>query len=341
MAALAKRLQLVAQLRQRRIVAGAETGERHLLIAGIIAGIQTILGAQIPAAVADGTVDIPCLTEAAAPDTAPEQLQHHPILHDLRGGHNGIDREIGLVHIMNDTLGHHGGCAVMGRNGLHRTVVVVGDLIQAGDIDAVQPGSGPQKFRLAPSLPTGPAVKLHQLHGDILALAKADKVDEIGNRLGVVHGCAAGDHQRRQAVALGAAQGDPGQIQHIENGGEGHLIAHGKGHNVKIRDGIAGFQTKQRNIRPAHFLLHVAPGRKDALAPHALHLVHDAIKDPHAQIGHADLVGIRKAKGNAGIHLRLILDDCVIFAAHITGGLLHAGQDPLQLLIHNISPIVS
>ena len=241
---------------------------------------------------------------------------------------------------MDDALGHHSRRAVTGRDGADRAVVMVGDVVQAGDIDAVQVGGSTEEFRLAPALTPRLAVQLHQLHGDVLALAQAHQVDEVGDGLGVVHSGAAGDHQRGQAVTLGAAQGDLRQIQHVEDGGEGHLIAHGKGHDIEIGDGVAGFQREQRDIRMAHLRLHVAPGGKDPLAPHAVHVVHDTVQDPHAQVGHADLVGVREAEGDPGVHRRLVLHHRVIFAAHIAGRLLHPRQDAFQLFIHSHSPVV-
>ena len=239
---------------------------------------------------------------------------------------------------MDDALGHLGGRAVLRGDGGHGAVLVVCDIVEAGNVDAVQPGGGPQQLLLAPPLPPGGAVQLHQLHRQVLALAQAHKVDEVGDGLGVVHGGAAGDDQRRKAGALRRVQRDARQIQHVQDGGERHLIAHGKGHNVKIGDGVAGFQREQRHSRLAHLLLHVAPGGEHALTPDAVHLVHDAVQDPHAQIGHADLVGVGEAEGDAGVHLRLVLQHGVIFAAHVAGGLLHPRQDAFQSLIHGHSP---
>ena len=196
MALVAERLQLIAQAGQRRVIAGGQAGQRHLLIAGVVAGADAVIGAQVAAAVAHRTVDVARLTEPAAPDTAAKQLQRHPILHDLRAGDDGLDREIGLVHIVNDALGHLGRRAVQRRNGRHGAVIVVRHVVQAGNVDAVQLGGGAKQLLLAPPLPPGGAVQLHQLHGQILALAQTDKVDEFRHRLGVVHGGAAGDDQR-------------------------------------------------------------------------------------------------------------------------------------------------
>ena len=331
---LAEGLQLVAQLRQRRVVAGGQAGQGHLLIAGVVAGLHAVSGAQLPAAVADGPVHIPRLTEPAAPDAAPEQLQHHPVLDDLRGGDDGFGGEKGLVHIPDDALGHHRRGPVPGGDGGHGAVVVIRHVVQAWDVDARQLGGGPKKRLLGPALPPGPAVQLHQLHGDVLPLAQAYQVDEVGDGLGVVHGGAPGDDQGGQGRAVGAVNGNVCQVQHIQDGGKGHLIAHGEGHDVKVRDGLAGLQGKQGHPRPAHLLLHVAPGGKHPLAPHALHVVHNAIENAHAQVGHADLIGVREAEGNAGIHLGRVLLHGVVFPAHVAGRLLHPGQDALQSFIH-------
>ena len=333
---LAEGLQLIAQLRQRRIVAGGQAGERDLLIAGVVAGADAVVGAEVAAAIADRAVDIARLTEAAAADAAPEQLQGDTVLDDLGGGDDGIYREIGLVHVVDDALCHHGRCAVTGRDGRHGAVVVIGHIVKGRDIDTVQPGSGAEKIGLAPALAAGAAVELHQLHGDVLALAQADQIDEVGQGLGVVHGGAAGDDQRGQAGAVRGVEGNVGQVQHIEDGGKGHLVANGEGHNVIVGDGVAGFQGKKGHFRLTQLGLHVAPGSEHALAPDAGDIVHYAVEDTHTQVGHTDLVGIREAEGNAGVYRRLVLEDGVVFAAHVAGGLLHPGQDAFQSFIHGV-----
>ena len=237
---------------------------------------------------------------------------------------------------MDDALCHHGRCAVTGRDGRHGAVVVIGHIVKGRDIDTVQSGSGAEKIGLAPALAAGAAVELHQLHGDVLALAQADQIDEVGQGLGVVHGGAAGDDQRGQAGAVRGVEGDVGQVQHIEDGGKGHLVANGEGHNVIVGDGVAGFQGKKGHFRLTQLGLHVAPGSEHALAPDAGDIVHYAVEDTHTQVGHTDLVGIREAEGDAGVYRRLVLEDGVVFAAHVAGGLLHPGQDAFQSFIHGV-----
>ena len=239
---------------------------------------------------------------------------------------------------MDDALGDNSGRAVPGRDGRHGAVLVIGHVVQAGHVDTRQLRGGAEEVRLAPPLAAGAAVQLDQLHGHVLALAQAHKVDEVGQRLGVVHGGAAGNDQRRQAGTVSGVEGDMRQIQHVEDGGKRHLVANGKGHDVEIRDGVAGFQREKGHIRLSQLLLHVAPRGEHTLAPDAGQVVHDAVENAHAQIGHADLIGVGEAEGDAGVHLVFVFQNGVIFAAHIAGGLLYAGQDAFQSFVHGKNP---
>ena len=321
----AESLQIIAQLRQRRIVTGAEAGEGHFLIARVVAGIYAIFKTEILAAVTDRAIDIARLTETTATDTAAEQLQRHAILHDLRRGHDGLDGEIGLVHILHDALLHLNGGTLERNDLLDGSVIVVLDVIEAGDIEPLDLGGGNEELVLAPTLAACLAVQLNQLHRHIFTLAQGDDVDKVRHGLGVIHGCTACDHQGGQTLTLGGVERDIGKIQHVEDGGERHLIAHGKGHNIKIGNGVARLEAKERNVVLPHLLFHVAPGSKHTLTPYAVHLIHDTVENTHAQVGHADLIGVGETKGHTGIHLRLVLHHRVILAARIAGRLLYAG----------------
>ena len=50
-------------------------------------------------------------------------------------------------------------------------------------------------------------------------------------------------------------------------------------------------------------------------------------------MGHADLIGVRKAEGKTHVHLGRILYHRIQFAAHIAAGLLHPLKNVLQFLI--------
>ena len=79
----------------------------------------------------------------------------------------------------------------------------------------------------------------------------------------------------------------------------------------------------------AHFLFHIAPGGKNALAPYAIHLIHDTVKDPHTHIGHTNLISIRETEGHTHAHVIFILFNFVKFSAGIPCRLLHSRENPL------------
>ena len=51
--------------------------------------------------------------------------------------------------------------------------------------------------------------------------------------------------------------------------------------------------------------------------------VDDIVQDFQSQMRHANLIGIRKTKGNPEINRRFVLDDAVQLTADIPCGLLH------------------
>ena len=86
------------------------------------------------AASPDGTVNKPGLTEAATPDTASEQLQHHPVVGDFRGGYDGFYRVVCLVHILDDALGDFFRHIGFRRDRGDGAVVVVDGIKQIADV---------------------------------------------------------------------------------------------------------------------------------------------------------------------------------------------------------------
>ena len=134
--------------------------------------------------------------------------------------------------------------------------------------------------------------------------------------------------------------GQTGQVQHIEHVGVGHLVAQREADEVKIRDGVAALQAVERQALSPHLLFHIPPGGEHPLAPAPGQVVHHAVEDAHAQIGHADFIGIRETEGVAHLHLPPVLDHRVVFSARVPGRLLHPGQDAFQTTIHDKPPSV-
>ena len=278
---------------------------------------------------------MPGLAEAAAAHAAAEELDVDLVLDDLGRGDDGIGRVRGGVKILDDALLHLFGRAVDGRDGSDRAVVVIGDVIQAGHIDAADLRSLAQKGLLAPALGLCPAQEREELVVHLLALADDEEVHKGRHRLAVHAGRAAREHDRQEVGPVRAAQRDAGHVEHVEHGGVGHLIADGEGQNVKLGKAVAAFERIEGHARLFHFLVHVAPRSEGALAPDEGQAVHRFIQDLHAQIRHADLIGVREAEGQAELHLVLVFDDLVILAAGIARWLLHARQDAFQSFIHD------
>ena len=217
-----------------------------------------------------------------------------------------------------------------GHNLRQSAVRVIFMLIEGGDIHPGDFGDLQQKCLLTPPFCLGPVVKGHNLHRALLPFSQREKVDEVRQGLRVEGTHAAGKHHLVQALPVPGVQGDTGKIQHIENIGIAHLIANGKGNHIKVLYRLAALQRPQGNVMLAHGLLHVPPGGKHPLAPHAVHFVHHAIQNPHTHIGHTNLVGIRKAEGHIHPNLGRVLLNFVVFSAGITGRFLHRRQDSLQ-----------
>ena len=74
-----------------------------------------------------------------------------------------------------------------------------------------------------------------------------------------------------------------------------------------------------------HGSFHITPGGEDPFTPDPVHLVHHAIKNAHPQIGHAQFVCIREAKGNPHVHLIQRFHHLVVLPAGIAGRFLDRG----------------
>ena len=71
-----------------------------------------------------------------------------------------------------------------------------------------------------------------------------------------------------------------------------------------------------------HHLVQIRPRGIHTFAPHILPAVEHIIKDLDTEMGHADLVYVRKAHRETDIHLAFVFHHRVDLAADITGRLL-------------------
>ena len=108
---------------------------------------------------------------------------------------------------------------------------------------------------------------------------------------------------------------------------------------MEALEGAPGLQGEQLLPRLPEGLLHVRPGSEAAFAPDAVHGVEYVIEDAGAQVGHADLVHVGEAEGEAKV--RLVLHLHVVFAADIPGGLLHPIEEPVESFFRHAFPAYS
>ena len=198
------------------------------------------------------------------------------------GGNDHFRGEISIVQVFNDTLSHSPGRTLQRHDGGKGSVIVIFVAVETGDVHAGDFCHFMEEGILAPSLGLCPVVELQDLHGDVLALAQREKVDKIRQRLRVEGADTPGEHDVFQPRPVFGAEGNPGKVQHIQYIGVRHFVADGKGNHVELPDGGLAFQRPQGQSIVPHGLLHVSPRGEHALAPHAVHPVHDAVEDTHS-----------------------------------------------------------
>ena len=137
----------------------------------------------------------------------------------------------------------------------------------------------------------------------------------------------AADDDRRVLAARGGKQRNAGKRQHIQHRGIAHLVLQGERDNVKVADRVAAFERAERKSILLHLLLHIQPGGKHALTPDVRLTVQHTVQNAQPEVGHADLVGVRKAERHAAVDPRLVLDDLPVFPAAVASGLGHAFQN--------------
>ena len=255
-------------------------------------------------------------------------------MHDLGGRHDGIRGVITRVKVLDDAFSDLFRRAVPRRDRENRTVVVVTDFVQARNVHAPDLRGFPQEGFFRPAFPPCLAVKLDQLTVDLLPLAEEADIEKIRHGLDVAGHLTACYHKLLQILSVLCADGDAAQVKHIQHGGISHLIADGKGNDVEISQRIAAFQRPERYSLFPELFAHIAPGREASLAPDAVHAIKKAVEDLHAEVRHADLVGIREAEGDAHIDLLLILHDLIVLPADIARGSLHLSKQGVDCIIH-------
>ena len=139
-------------------------------------------------------------------------------------------------------------------------------------------------------------------------------------------------------LPVAGADRNAAHIQHIQNVGIAHFILQGETHNIKLIQGMAAFQRKQRPPRRFQFPPHIRPRHTDPLAQGIGQVVQDTVEDLHAQMAHGDLVGIGKTKCEGNVRIVKGFGGSVHLAAGIPGRFFHPAEKIVNENGHGIPP---
>ena len=252
-------------------------------------------------------------------------------MHDFAVGHDQLFGVIGARQVVDQRLVDHFGRsrALLRLNGGDRPVGVVAYVVKRRHVDAGNLRRHAQIFlaRQAGSLPL--PVNVDGLVGGNFAVAEHEQIDKRRQRLRIEGARAAADDKRARG-AVGAAQRYTGKIERLEYVAEAHLVLERDAQKVKLPHGRTALQREQRHVLFAHQRRHVHPRRKDALAKGVVARVDGVIQYLHAQVGHADFVGIGKKEGIAHIHRSRVFYDAAVLAAHVAHGFFDALKQPVD-----------
>ncbi len=211
-------------------VAGAQGKEGNFVEACFAQTVIQQAGDSGQGAFAHGPVHHARVAEATAARAAARDFQGKTVVHRAHGNHlpGGVDRRIQIRH---DAARRAG---IVGQQRDRRAALPGGKKrghIHAGN----QPGLA-QQLITAPALIQSAFQQAQHIGQALLSVAQNHQIHEGRQGFGAQQRAPAGNDQRadRQILAApGRAQGNAGQIQHIEHIGVTKLMGDGKGHAMQ------------------------------------------------------------------------------------------------------------
>ena len=139
------------------VITGRKRRKRNLIIAAVMAQIISLTVDHIDTAFPVGTINITRLAKPAPANTATKNLRHSAVMHYIDKRYHKVFGEISLIKIRHNTLFDGRGSAVFWRDRRHSAILIVGDIIERGNIYPLDLRRHLQKFLTAPSFPFGDA----------------------------------------------------------------------------------------------------------------------------------------------------------------------------------------
>ena len=219
-----------------------------------------------------------------------------------------------------------------GHDRLDLPVLGVGDVVELRDVDAAADRQPAQQL----VAPAGPVLglpladHLGDREHDLLAVTEDGRVQEVGDRLGVEGGVAAGEHDRVLVAAVGRPERDPGEVEGVEHVGVAELGGEADAQHVERAHRPVAVDGELRDPFGAHDRLEVRPHRVGALGQDPVALVEHLVEDLDALVGQADLVGVGVHQRPADVDLVPVLAGRVELPTDVLDRLLHGRQLGLQ-----------
>jgi len=240
-------------------------------------------------------VDVLRGTEAAAPPAAPCDLDQEHVAElgvgcqHPRAGLPAVERHCGLPL--------HGCRCTHGRRDLgDAAVVLIGDPVSGRQVDPWHGGQGVEG-RPPPAHMSGQ--RLHQRIQYRLDLTDQKSVKEVRQGLGVQRSAgSAGDHHGIAAAALGRCHGDAAQVEHGDRIGVVQFVAEREGDHIELAQRGLRFQRRERAPRPREHPLLAGIWPEGPLADDVETVIEQTIDGMHAEIGHADMIGVGIDQGD-------------------------------------------
>ena len=277
------------ELGQPGVIARGQGGQGEFLISRGFTERAALTVDGIHRFFPDRTVEETRLAEPAAPDTAAENLAHGPVMDDVEERDDEGFGIVGGVEIPDDPLAHPGRGAVRRRDRGDGAVIVIGHVVQGGDVHPFDPRRRFEERPFREIRPLHRAVELQQLSIDLFPLSQGEQIDEIGERFRIAGAGSPRHHDRARVAPFLRPDRQAGEIQHIEHGGKAHFVLQREADEIEFPDRIPALDPEQGDLLP-HEGFHIRVGRKHPLAPHILHGIEKAIQDFHPEMRHPHLI---------------------------------------------------
>ena len=181
---------LVYERSQAGIIGTGQRYQADFVIACVIYQLTRQVHQHLRFALAHRTINHTGMAETATTTTATENLQHDAVMNDFTERNNRRGREIYAVHILYNTLLDNSRNILAQRlNCLKGTIFIIFCFIEGRHINALNFYHTLQKFlsaaRFAFTFPL--LVATHYLNQNLFAFTNNSKIEEISQRLRVVH----------------------------------------------------------------------------------------------------------------------------------------------------------